>query len=138
MKRAACLASALLFIVGVIWSQAVAADSILTCTFTDGTATFYAGNGKPIEAELHKKEKTPMTVVFAGLTTDAPVFKGNMGEERLHVLKRNEEGIWLGEVPPLGGLNVWTIFPSQRVAILSKQYSMFGKPFALVSMGRCR
>src|SRR2546426_12653788 len=94
------LAVALLFNAALFIATSHAADSILTCTFTAGTASFFADGAKPIEAELDKKEAA-WTIVFAGLTTDTPIFKGNRGEERLVILKRTPDTMWLGEVPPL-------------------------------------
>ena len=120
-----------------IWiATPAAADTILTCTFTDGTAGFQADPGKPIKATLDKREK-PWSVVFVGLDSDRPRLKGNVGEEDLVVLVRTPRVLWLGATPPLGGLNVWTIFLEHKMATMSKQYDLMG-PFALLSMGRCK
>lgn len=113
---------------------AFADESILTCKFKE-ISTFYYNKDK-IEAELDR-EKNADPVIFAGLDTETPVMKGNMGETSLSVLMRDSETIWLVEAPPLGGANVWTIFKKQKIAIQAKQYSMFGKPFGLMSMGKC-
>jgi hypothetical protein len=61
-----------------------AADTILTCVFASGTASFYEGGtaGKRIEVDLDRKE-SPWTVIFTGLDGDRPRFKGNLGEETL-------------------------------------------------------
>ena len=120
----------------ILTAATTEADTILTCTFTDGTAGFQADPGKPIKATLNTREK-PWTVVFAGLDSDRPRFKGNTGEEDLIVLKRSSQVLWLAEVPPLGGINVWTIFLEHNMATMSKQYDLMG-PFALLSMGRCK
>ena len=93
-------------------------------------------SGKPIQAALNTKEK-PWTVIFVGLDTDRPRFKGNAGEEDLAVIPKTKRVLWLGEAPPLGGLNVWTIFLEDKTATMSKQYDL-GGPFALLSMGRCK
>ena len=129
----------ILLLVGLLLSlaPAAAADSILTCTFSSGTTEFYSDAPKPIEAVLNTKE-APWTVILAGVTSDHPRIKGNMGEAPLSLLARAGNTVWLAESLPLGGLNVWTVFLQQKVAVLSKQYDMFGKPYGLMSMGRCR
>jgi len=119
----------------ILSTAPAAADTILTCTFTDGTAGFETGPGKPIKT-LNTREK-PWAVVFVGLDSDRPRFKGNLGEEDLVVLRRSPTVLWLAETPLLGGLNVWTIFLEHKTATMSKQYDLMG-PFALLSMGRCR
>lgn len=116
------------------------ADSMLTCVFASGTATFYedAIRGGPIEASVDRKEQ-PWTVVFAGLDGDRPRFKGTLGEENLIVLKRTADAVWLGESPVPGGINVWTVFVKAKTAILSKQYGLMGgNPLGILSMGKCR
>jgi hypothetical protein len=112
------------------------ADTILTCTFTDGTAMFESTLDKPITATLNTREK-PWSVVFSGLDSDRPRFKGNTGEADLIILQRGGPVLWLAEIPPLGGLNLWTIFLERGMATLSKQYDLFG-PVGLLSMGRCK
>ena len=116
-----------------------AGDSILTCTFSVGTASFYEGvlAEKSIAATLDRKEG-PWSIVFTGLDTNRPRMKGNMGEQDLLVLRRTPTTVWLGEVPPLGGLNVWTIFSEHKTAVLSKQYELLGGPLGVLSMGKCR
>lgn len=59
------------------------ADSILTCSFTDGASLTFQETGeyfpqrKPFEAQLTTER---FDIVFAGLDTDTPVAKGNLGE----------------------------------------------------------
>ena len=115
-------------------SICIAGDTILTCKFEE-LSSFYYDDGK-LNGELNK-EQNPNPVIFAGLDTKSPVMKGNMGETPLTILMQNSDAIWLAEAPPLGGLNLWTIFKKQKIAIQSKQYSMLGKPFGLMSMGWC-
>ena len=112
------------------------ADSILTCTFTNGTAVFEMDESRSIRASLNTKER-PWTVVFAALDSDRPRLKAKAGEENLLVLRRTPRIVWLLETPPLGGFNVWTVFLDQRIVTLSKQYDLVGA-FSMLSMGRCR
>ncbi len=116
-------------------SFSFAGNSILTCKFED-ISTFYYDNGK-VKAELDK-EKNANQVIFAGLDTETPVMKGNMGETPLGILKKDSDVIWLAEMTDLGSINVWTIFKKQKIVIQAKQYSMFGKPFGLMAMGKCK
>src|SRR2546426_12444360 len=115
IARAAALG--LLFTTLTAWPAP--ADTIMTCTFTDGTAGFQADPGKPIKATLNTREK-PWTVVFAGLDSDRPRFKGNTGEEDLIVLKRSPRVLWLAEGPPVGGVDVWTIVLVAHMAPTAK------------------
>ncbi len=119
----------------LIVKQLDAADSILVCTFSH--SAFFGPKGQDdVSAEI-KKEK-PWTVVFAEIDSDSPKLKGNVGESTLTVLRRNSNTVWLAEAPPLGGVNVWTIFFDTHIAIYSKQYPIWGKPFGMMSMGRCK
>jgi hypothetical protein len=115
------------------------ADSILTCTFTAGTAEAYRDvlRSKPIELSATRTER-PWSVVFAGLDTAEPRLKGNAGESKLVILERAADTVWLGERPALGGINVWTVFLDSKTATMTKQYPMLGNPFALMSMGTCK
>ena len=128
----------IVLLVGLLFSsvEASAVESILTCTFSSGTAGFYAEFGKPIKGRFDSAEP-PWTVVFAGLDSDSPRFKGNLGEAPLVVLRRTSDTVWLAEVLPIRGLNVWTIFFDSQIVILSKQYKLLDQPFGLLSMGRC-
>jgi hypothetical protein len=120
------------------------ADSILTCSFTDGASLTFQETGeyfpqrKPFEATLTKER---FDIVFGGLDTDTPVAKGNLGEARLHVLRRSPEGIWLAELPPLGSaVHLWTVFPEAKIAMLAKHYRMglLYDYMGILAVGRCR
>jgi len=115
------------------------AQTILVCTFQASGIVTETESGK-LSAEADTKER--WSIIFAGLVTNEPVMKGNLGETKLRVLRRTPEGLWLAEEPPDSGLNVFAIFPRSRTAIMSKQYDiglMLGKvlPFGLISIGKC-
>lgn len=112
-----------------------AAESILICTFSYG-ATFDPKGQDDVAAEVDKKES--WSVIFAGLDSGSPKMRGNMGETPLRIIRSNPSTLWLAEEPPLGGVNLWTIFLDTRIAILSKQYLLIGRPFGMMSMGHCK
>ena len=113
-------------------------DAILTCRFEEEA-------GFTIEKErvVHRRDPFgPNEVVFAGLDSAAPVMKGGAGESPLVVVRRDADTVWLMEQPPLGGVNLFTVFRDTKRVIGSKQYR-FGGPgpdviFALTWTGRCR
>jgi hypothetical protein len=80
-----------------------------------------------------------LTIILAGLDTEHPVMRGNIGESKLDVLRRKPEAVWLAETPTLGGVNIWTYFRKERVVILSKQYTQPAAPgpFGLMVIGKC-
>lgn len=112
------------------------AQSILTCVFPKDASFVKEGPKKP-QAQILDG---PFEVTFAGLNSNTPRLKAQLGESALRVLKRNADTLWLGEEPSLGGLNVWTVFLRSRLAVVSKQY--YAEPldthFAIVSMGHCK
>lgn len=116
-------------------SRLHAAQSILICTFSY-VSTFDPKGQNDVVAKVHKQE--PWSVIFAGLDSGSPKIRGNMGESPLKVIRSDPSTLWLAEEPPLGGVNLWTIFLDTRTAILSKQYPIFGTPFGMMAMGRCK
>lgn len=66
--------------------------------------------------------------------------KGNAGESPLRVIRRETDTVWLMEKPPLGGVNLYTIFQDTKRVLGSKQYraDTLNVVFALTWLGRCR
>lgn len=126
---------ALVFILFGLPTDGMTRDSILSCTFTN--FAFFA----PLETKSPKitGNKDQFTVIFAGLDSTTPTFKGNMGEEKLKILRNVGDAIWLAEEPLLGGINVWTIFFNKKVALMSKQYQVFGSDIiGMMGQGTCK
>ena len=132
---------ALGFIAGLILilttsGTAAAWDAILTCRFEEETG-FTIEKGRVVH---HREPFGPNDVVFAGLDSSAPAMKGDVGESRLVVVRRDSDTVWLMEQPPLGGVNLYTIFRDTKRVVGSKQY----RPptpdvvFALTWTGQCR
>ncbi len=116
----------------------LAEASIMVCTFS--RVVTFDPDGKH-DVSVKVRTEKPFQVIFAGLDTDFPKMKTNIGEGPLKVLRRDGDAIWLTEEPLLGGVNVWTVFFDVGVAILSKQYKIgFQKPqpFGLMPMGHCK
>jgi len=132
VRMAIILMSTLILLVS---PRLLIADAILQCTFSR-IATFDPKGKDDVKAVVSKDD--PWVVIFAGLDSASPKLKGNMGESSLEVIRRESDGIWLAEKPLLGGVNIWTVFFSTRIAILSKQYTIGGKPFGMMSMGHCK
>jgi hypothetical protein len=112
------------------------AGPALSCTFLGGTAL---GERVGESLRLVVENGSPFTVVFRDVETSRPLVRGNVGEFPLSVLRREAGAVWLAEAPSDGGINVWTIFLSTRVALLTKQY-MVGRdrPLGLLAVGSCR
>lgn len=88
------------------------------------------------EAELDLSHDKNFSFIIAGLNTDKPKMKGNLGESELLILLKNENTIYLVEVTPAGNANYITLFPKRRLVIFSKQYQMInGEIAAFVSVG---
>jgi hypothetical protein len=110
-------------------------DVILTCRFEEET-----GFKIIKERVAHHRNVDSTEVVFAGLDSASPIMKGNAGESRLTVVRREADTVWLMEQPPLSGVNVYTIFRDTKRVIGSKQYraTMLDVVFALTWIGQCR
>jgi hypothetical protein len=115
---------------------AFALDAILTCQMEEETG-FTVKQGRT----THSRDRyDPNEIVFAGLDSTTPTMKGNAGESRLTAIRRTATTVWLLEQPPMGGVNVYTLFRDTKRIIGSKQYyaAMLDVMFALTSIGRCR
>jgi hypothetical protein len=118
---------------------AFAWDAILTCRMQEET-------GFTIDKDRPTHSRSPWSpneneIVFAGLDGATPSMKGNTGESRLTVIRREAEAVWLMERPLIGGVNVYTLFRDTKRVVLSKQYradALGGVVLALVSIGQCR
>ena len=109
--------------------------AILTCRFEEEIGFTIEG-----ERVVHHRELFgPNEVIFAGLDSATPTIKGDAGDTRLVVVRRDSDTVWLMEQPPLGGVNLYTIFRDIGRVIGSKQYRPPTLDVAfLTSIGRCR
>lgn len=83
------------------------------------------------------KQKEPITLTFANLSSKNPIMKGNASEVPLLVLKSTEDTVILAETSGFGDVFFYTIFPKSKVAVWQKAYNLINNPYALVSMGYC-
>jgi hypothetical protein len=111
-------------------------DAILTCRFEE-EAGFTVEAGRVV---AQRASFPPNDTVFAGLDSATAIMKGNEGESRLVVVRREADTVWLMEQPPLGGVNLYTIFRDTKRVVGSKQYRppVPDVVFALTFIGRCR
>src|SRR5262249_47738110 len=80
-------------------------------------------------------------IILASLNSDRPTASGNLGAEKLRVVKRTDEAVWMIEDvknPLMDGVGVLTYSFKTRVVLYTKQELLSGKPFALVEIGHCR
>lgn len=113
-------------------TNGMAQDSILICNFYKGA---FLDPSKPNTVTINDDK---FTVIFAGLDSNTPTIRGNVGEEKLEILRYGGDVIWLAETPVLGGVNVWTIFLKKKAALMSKQYLLFGQKITgLMSIATC-
>ena len=132
----------LLLVIPLVDMTAVA-QSVIVCTFGKSALVEQTSSGM-LKAET--SEET-LRIIFAGIDGNEPVMKGNMGESRLEIVRREPNAIWLAEQPRLGGVNLFAVFPKSHVAIMSKQYLMPGeisgdkigpdRPFGLMMIASC-
>jgi hypothetical protein len=129
-----CLIAGLALILAA-GGTASAWDAILTCRFEEEIGFTIEG-----ERVVHHRELFgPNEVIFAGLDSSTPTIKGDAGDTRLVVVRRDADTVWLMEQPPLGGVNLYTIFRDIGRVIGSKQYRPPTLDVAfLTSIGRCR
>jgi hypothetical protein len=135
MISTAIYAASILLIV-TLPGPAFAWDAMLTCQMEEETG-FTIEKGR---TKHHWNRYDPDEIVFAGLDSTTPTMKGNAGESRLTVVRREAATVWLMEQPPLGGVNVYTIFRDSKRVIGTKQYhaAILDVVFALSSIGQCR
>ncbi len=64
---------------------------------------------------------------------------GSVGQSSLTVLRQNSELVQLMEQPPLGGTNIYTLYPQKKAVSFSKQYTDWrGDPLLVVGIGKYR
>jgi hypothetical protein len=129
-----CLIAGLTLILAAA-GTASAWDANLTCRFEKEICFTIEG-----ERVVHHRELFgPNEVIFAGLDSSTPTIKGDASDTRLIVVRRDSDTVWLMEQPPLGGVNLYTIFRDIGRVIGSKQYRPPTLDVAfLTSIGRCR
>jgi hypothetical protein len=116
---------------------------VISCEFNVISDFYYENKKDPFEAEGKKiyygsESEDPITLTFAGLTTDKPVLKGNNGEAQLTVLKNDDVSIVLAEVNAFEEVFLYTIFKEDKVATWQKSLNLIKTPYAMQSMGYCR
>lgn len=132
----AAIYAASVLLLMLIASPAVAYDAILTCSIDEETG-FTIKEGR---TEHFRNRYEPNEIVFAGLDSTMPTMKGNAGESRLTVARREAATVWLMEHPPLGGVNIYTLFRDTKRVIGTKQYhaGLVDVILTFTSIGRCR
>jgi hypothetical protein len=139
-----CGGLARLFAAGLVGGLALTAiageaagESIMVCVF-EQEAGFVVEKGR---TRVTHDPFGPNRVVFAGLDSPSPTMKGELGESRLSVLRREPDTVWLMERPSLGGVNVFTLFQQTGQVVASKQYrpleGIRDVTLALVWIGHC-
>lgn len=79
----------------------------------------------------------PLQIVYTGLASNAPAMKANVGEAPLKVIKRDDDELQLVETTGAGNFVMHSIFLTEKVGIVPKQYRMVTAPFGMVMMGQC-
>jgi len=118
-------------------------EDMINCEFKV-ISSFVYGNKKDTLSEENRKvyyetseESKPNLITFAGLSTEEPKMKGNLGDTPLAVLKNDAESIVLAEQNAFGEMFVYTIFKKERVATWYKAYKLVATPYGMISMGYC-
>lgn len=117
-------------------------EDIINCEFKATSTYIYQNKQNPLSNENRKvyystTEEKPTLVTFAGLSTKAPMIKGNNGDGPLTKIKDDSETIVLLEQNSMGDFFTYTIFKKEKVATWYKAYPMINSPFGMLSMGYC-
>ena len=81
-------------------------------------------------------QKDNFKITITDLTKKNPLLVGNGGTSKLVKIDSGSH-IYLLEGTGGGNFVVWTYFPEGNYVVLSKQYSMAGKPFSMLYGGKC-
>lgn len=118
-------------------SFAELSEDVVSCDFKLFSNFSFVDDGNLIKLDTdNQKEST--NIIFSGLSTENPVMKGNVGEDPLIFLSENDNEINLASSNTFGDMFFYKIYKKEKVATWYKSYDMFGKPYALLSMGSCR
>lgn len=110
-------------------------QDLISCRFDVVSDFTQEGTGK-IKYQTNKQEN-PIPIIFANLSGENPVMKGNGGDAPLTILKNDDETMILLEQTLFGDSFFYTIFKKHKIAVWQKAYVLLDSPFALVSMGYC-
>lgn len=109
---------------------------MITCDFR----VFANGRADDGNPTIDLSAGTPVTMTFAGLSSSAPMLKGNGGESPIIVLNetRDDEVVAV-ERNGEGNIFTYTISRETGLAIWTKAYFMFNadQPTGTLSVGRC-
>lgn len=83
------------------------------------------------------KSSEPINITFSGLNTLNPVMKGNGGEDPLIFLDETNTQVTFASSNAFGDMFIYKIYKDKKVATWYKSYELFGKPYAMLSMGYC-
>lgn len=89
--------------------------------------------------KLDKEEKSTSFsgggIVVSGLNTNSPYIKTNMGGVKVVFVSTISDHFYLLEYTDINNIVVYTIFTDANKFTISKQYSMFGNPYANMVYG---
>lgn len=88
---------------------------------------------------------TSLDVSISGIYGKVPRLIGNEDSTGLERIKsvpfegdKKISAVYFKETTELGYLNIYTYFPTSRILILSKQYSLLREPFGTQLIGYCQ
>jgi hypothetical protein len=80
-------------------------------------------------------------LVLSNLNSNAPIASGNLGSDKLQVLRKSKDTIWLAELHSnavADGVTTLTVFFKSGILLHTKHETLVGKPFGFVEIGRCK
>lgn len=117
-------------------STVARAQSVLVCTLQKSTAVVEQKGPGETRTEIRKAE--PLNFVLSKLDSAKPVVKFKTEEVGLELLFKDGETIWLADYPSTPkGIMLWTVNVKSRLVIVSRQFSLSGKIWGSIQIGKC-
>jgi hypothetical protein len=109
---------------------------VLVCTLQKSTAVVEQKGPGETRTEIRKAE--PLNFVLSKLDSAKPVVKFKTEEVGLELLFKDGETIWLADYPSTPkGIMLWTVNVKSRLVIVSRQFSLSGKIWGSIQIGKC-
>lgn len=95
------------------------------------------GKAKIMQPTFEVFDEDPQPMIYSGISTESPRVKGNLGESPLLVVKRTPTEIELLERTSSGNIVMHSLFLTEKIGVMTKQYGLGAAPHAYLQMGKC-
>lgn len=128
MKRSLLVLIPFILITSTAFGESISCDLYKRVSINENTRKFRIGR---------EKEKV-ITVKLFHIREEKPYLKENREISNLMRVGEREGNLWFLEIPPEGGLNLYTYFIAEKSLLLSRQYRLVGIPFGMLLYGKCK